>query len=412
MDKLGFADDTLERGPWKGQYQWVSQFNYADSSALEENRSRQIVVHDSTLRDGEQAPGVSFSVEQKIEIAKRLDAAGIQYIEAGFPAVSDADATSVAKIASLGLDARITCLSRATEKDVDLAADCGVWAAIMEVPVGYPRLKYQFEWTEDEVLSRTFKAIEHARKRGVNVILFFIDTARVRAAFLKRFIKLANQDDVIKRISLVDTLGAATPEAMRLLVSTAKEWTDKPLEVHCHDDFGLGTVNTITGLMSGAEAFSGTINGLGQRAGNAAVEEVIMAMHLLYGVPTELRLDRLRDLSTYVQELSGVRMPQYKAVVGEKLFHWEAGIPTAALRKLPTTVEPYVPDLVGADHSIVLGKKTGKANILFKLEEMNLPTDDDVLVESLVQAVKSLAINENRTVSDDEFKKLYDEHTQ
>lgn len=401
MNPLSFANETMENGPWKGPNHWVSHYNYMENGASAA-WPKEIVAHDSTLRDGEQAPTVSFSTEQKIDLARQLDEAGIQYIEAGFPPVSEADTRSVAKIASMGLKARITCLARAMEKDIDLAVDCGVWGAILEVPIGYPRLMYQFEWSEEEVLKRTFHAIEHAHKRGLNLVLFFIDTARVRGEFLHTFITRATQEETVKRIAIVDTLGAATPEAITAIVRAAKSWTDVPLEMHCHNDFGLGVINTIAGLKAGAEVFSGTINGLGQRAGNAPVEDVIMAMHLLYGIPTTVDLTKLRGLSAKVQELSGVVMPQYKSVVGDKLFEWEAGIPTAALRKLQTSVEPYTPEVVGAEHTIVLGKKSGKANIQFKLEQYGL-SGSDTVIDALLERVKARAVEKNCPVTDEEF---------
>lgn len=406
MDALSFTDHKLEEQPWKSTNFWVSHFNFAPSVTKQLIKPEQIVVHDSTLRDGEQAPGVSFTEDQKIEIARRLDEIGIQYIEAGFPAVSRSDQKSIEKICTLGLKSRVTCLARALKADIDLAADCGVWAAIVEVPVGYPRLKYQFEWDEATVIAKMSAALEHARKREVNVILFLIDTARSRGGFLREIVTRAAQDDIVKKISAVDTLGAATPDAMALIVSTIRSWVDIPIEVHCHNDFGLATINTIAGLMAGAESFSGTINGLGQRAGNAAIEEIVFALKLLYGVPTTLLTKKLRDLSQHLQNLTQIRMPPYKAIVGEKIFEWEAGIPTAALRKLPTSVEPFTPDLVGSKHTIVLGKKSGKANILFKLEEFGLSCPDSRL-QALLNEVKNRAVAKNAPLDDQEFLDTY-----
>jgi methanogen homocitrate synthase len=406
MENINFADQRLEEQPWKGKNHWVSHFNFAPEITEKFNKPAKIIVHDSTLRDGEQAPGVSFSKEQKISIAKKLDEIGVQYIEAGFPAVSKEDQEAIAAISSLGLKAKTTCLTRAIEKDVDLAAEVGVWGSIIEVPVGYPRLKYQFNWEEQEVMKRTMNALEYANKKGLKTILFLIDAARARAGFLKEFLTTADESGLVDKISVVDTLGAATPEALSLLVRTVKKWVKAPLEVHFHNDFGLATINTISGLMAGAESFSCTVNGLGQRAGNAPLEEVVFALKLLYGVDSDLKLEKIRDLSDYIQDLSGIKMPPYKAVVGDKIFNWEAGIPTAALRRLPLTVEPYTPELVGEKHEIILGKKAGKANILYKLEEFNLDYDDE-LVEKLVQVVKEKAIQKNEPLSDQEFKDLY-----
>jgi methanogen homocitrate synthase len=233
-----------------------------------------------------------------------------------------------------------------------------------------------------------------------------IDTARARGSFLHEFIQKTSGSTSVKKISVVDTLGAATPETISLLVAAMKEWTTLPIEVHCHNDFGLGVSNMVAGLMAGAQSFSCTINGIGQRAGNASLEEVVLALQYLYGVPSNLNLAPIRGLSAYVQDLSNIPMPQYKAVVGSKLFNWEAGIPVAALRKLPTSVEPFVPELLGEKHSIVLGKKAGKANILFKLEEHGLAATD-AQITAMVELVKAKALEKNSTVSDAEFVQIH-----
>ncbi|MBC7189857.1 3-hydroxy-3-methylglutaryl-CoA lyase [Candidatus Aerophobetes bacterium] len=397
----------LEKGRWRTSRWWVSHYNFAPEVYDGMNLPEEIVIHDSTLRDGEQAPGVIFSKSQKLEIARMLDEIGVQYIEAGFPVVSTVDQEVISELSKGGLKAKITCLARAMRKDIQIAKDCGVWGAVMEVPVGYPRLKYQFEWEEDEVLRRTFDALEYAEEKDLNVILFLIDSARARESFLKNLVERCSQIKLVKKICIVDTLGVISPEGIKFLVKKVKSWTPLPIEVHCHNDFGLATANTIAALTAGASSFSCTVNGLGQRGGNAPLEEIVFALRMLYGITKpDLNLKKIRELSLYVQEVTGIKMPPYKAVVGEKLFTWEAGIPVAALRKLPFTVEPFLPEVIGETHKILLGKKCGKANILAKLEEYNLQADEN-LVEELVKEVKELAIRKNDIVSDVEFKEIY-----
>lgn len=406
MSEISFADQNLESLPWKGQNHWVSQYNFAKE--IEENliKPKEIVIHDSTLRDGEQAPGLSFNKNQKIEIAKMLDDIGVQYIEAGFPAISKEEANTISEIAKLNLDAKITCLTRATKEDVDRAFNCGVWGSIIEVPVGYPRLKYQFEWEEEEVINKTMEVLKYAKSKGLNIILFLIDATRAKGDFLKRLLVMADETNYIDKISIVDTLGCANPEAISYMVKNIKKWVNVPLEVHVHNDFGLGTINTIAGLMAGADSFSCTVNGIGQRGGNAALEEIVLALNLLYGIETDIDITKLNDLSKFIQELSNIKVPPYKPVVGDKLFDWEAGIPTAALRKLPLTVEPYTPELLGKSHNIILGKKSGKANILYKLEENNLEYNNK-LIDELLAKSKEVATNNNRTLTNDEFLEIY-----
>ena len=406
MYNLSFADEKMEELPWKNKNFWVSQYNYLPEIQEKFDKPSEIIIHDSTLRDGEQAPGVSFNKKQKIEIAKRLDEIGVQYIEAGFPAVSKADQETIKAISELDINAKVTCLSRATKEDIDLAIECGVWGAILEVPAGYPRLKYQFNWSEEEVIEKTMFALNYAKNTDLHIILFLIDATRARAKFLKKLLTKAENTGIVDKISIVDTLGVASPDAIRAMVSTVKTWVDIPLELHFHNDFGLATINTISGLMAGARSFSCTINGLGQRAGNAPLEEIVLALNLLYGVETNLDIKKLKELSEYLKKITNIDLPPYKPVVGDKLFNWAAGIPTASLRNEPLTVEPYTPEYIGAEHVIVLGKKAGKANILYKLEEFDYSYDKK-LVEKLLKEVKDLAIEKNDTVTDQEFKEIY-----
>ena len=405
--KLNF-DQSIESGPWRRDHIWVSHYNF--ESELQKSRimPSEIVIHDSTLRDGEHAPGVSFDTEEKIRIARLLDEVGVQYIEAGFPPVSEQDRESIRVISSLGLQAKITCLCRAMQQDIDMSADCGVWGVVMEVPVGYPRLMYQFEWPESKLYDRVIESVVYAKKeKGLAVDLFLIDTARARLKFLEKLLKGAADTGCVDRITVVDTVGAIVPEAIAWLTRTIKSWIDIPLEVHCHNDLGLGVANTIAGLMAGAQVASTTVGGLGQRAGNASTEEVIMALKVAYGVPCALNTEKLIELSQLVQELTGYRHPAYRSIVGDNVFRWAAGIPVAALLKEPRTVEAFGPELLGRVHDIELGKKAGKANINWKVEKLGLKPLTDSKIDALLLRVKEKATAMKGTVGDAEFVELY-----
>ncbi len=401
-------DLAMEQGPWRQEHVWVSPYNFHQELTSSRIAPTEVIVHDSTLRDGEQAPGVSFDTGDKLRIARMLDQVGVQYIEAGFPPVSEQDRESIKAICRDGLQSRITCLSRAMEKDIDLAAQCGVWGVVLEVPVGYPRLMYQFEWPEQKVCDRVLNAVQYAKKEhGLGVVLFMIDTARARPEFLKRLVSDAAGTGCLDRVAVVDTVGAIVPEAMGLLTRRIGSWIDLPLEVHCHNDLGLGTANTVSGLMNGAQVASTTVGGLGQRAGNAPTEDVIMALKVAYNLPCSLRTEKLVELSKLVQELTGYYQPAYREVVGDNVFRWAAGIPVAALLKEPRTVEAFGPELLGKTHQIELGKKAGKANVNWKIEQLNLDPLSDDQVTRLLDRVKNLAAETKKTLSDDDFKKLY-----
>jgi methanogen homocitrate synthase len=371
-------------------------------------RPSEVVIHDTTLRDGEQAPGVAFNVDDKIEIAEALNAVGIQYIEAGFPVVSEQDKQAIIAISSLGLNSRITCLSRCMKSDIELAAECGVWGIVLEVPVGYPRLKYQFEWPEEKVINLITDSIRIAYEEfSLKVILFLIDTARARLEFLKTVITEASSSGLVERIALVDTVGGIVPDAMAGIVRLARSWSNVPFEIHCHNDLGLAVSNTVAGIMAGAQIASTTVGGLGQRAGNAATEAVIMALNLGFGINCKFDLSKLQKLAEIVQKKSGYSFPGYQPIVGKQIFQWSSGIPVAALFKEPLTVEPFIPRILDRVHEIEVGKKAGKANLIWKIDELGLDGLKDDQLESLLKDVKRKAIDDGKSLSDDDFVQLY-----
>ena len=398
----------LETGPWKTEHYWVSHYPFLPEVRAGLKLPEYVEFHDSTLRDGEQAPGVVFSVQQKVEIAKMLDAAGIQYIEAGFPPVSKADREAISQICGLGLRARITCLARARAEDIQMAADCGVWGAILEVPGSYPRLKYQFGWSEDHVIKMTASAVAMAKEKGIQPNVFIMDSPRAELSFLERLITTVDREAAPERVTLVDTSGCITPRGMYYLVSQARSWTDARIEVHCHNDFGMGVANSLAGVEAGARSVSAVMSGLGQRAGNAPLEEIAWAAQALYGIQTGIDFPKLYQVALRVQELSGWSFPPNKPVVGRNIFTWEAGIPTAALRKNPHAVEPFQPEVFGRKHDIILGKKAGRANVEFKLEELGLVANPEK-VDLLLERVKAESIRLNRALSDAEFEALHEE---
>lgn len=400
---LKMTRKNLDQGPWKGAKWWVSQFNFGEQVLPQADlRDRKVLFHDSTLRDGEQAPGIVFSAEQKMEIAKRLSDAGVQYIEAGFPAISEAEQRSLRAISEAGLRAKITCLCRAMEKDIDIAKNCGVHGAIIELPVSYPRLKYQFGWEERAVIEKALRVTEYAKQKGLAVYLFMIDSTRAHEEFLEELTKTVTAAGCVDRLSVVDTNGCASPEGMGYLVRKVRSWVDVPVEVHCHNDFGLGVANSISSVKNGAGSVSTTLSALGQRAGNTCLEELVMALTCLYGVNTGIDVAKLYDVSQIVREWSGWSFPPSSPVVGKKLFTWEAGIPTAALMKNPFTVEPILPELFGRRHDVLLGKKSGKANLQWKARELGLALDEEKLPLYLDE-VKAQAIRQQRALTDEEF---------
>jgi isopropylmalate/homocitrate/citramalate synthase len=395
-----------EHGPWKTDLSWASPYNWHPDNRMPEH-VRFIELYDTTLRDGEQAAGVSFSVDEKVEIAHALDAAGVDFIEAGFPVVSEVDTRAVKEISAAGLAARITVLSRARREDLDLAAECGVWGTSIEVPIGFPRLKYQFGWGPDEVQAKATDAMTYAASLGLSPSLFLIDSTRAEESTLEQVIKACHDTGDMRRIVVVDTLGVAVPRTIAYLVARVREWApDVVIELHTHNDFGLAVGNALAGIEAGASCVQATVNGLGQRAGNASIEEVAMALRVLHGVETNLALDHMVGLSKLVSARSGYKIADNKPVTGDRLFTWEAGLPVAALRKNPLSVNPFHAEAVGAEFDLMLGKQSGRASIEWALERIGVDGVDDETIDELVTLVKQEGMDTAAAVSFERFAEL------
>ncbi len=400
----------LETGPWKTDSYWVSHYQFLPEVRDQLQLPPKVEFHDSTLRDGEQSPGVVFSVAQKVEIARMLDAAGFQYIEAGFPPVSKADRDAISEIVGLGLKAKITCLARARAEDIQMAVDCGVWGAILEVPGSLVRLKYQFGWTEDEVIKKTVFATVLAKEKGLAAIPFIMDSARADLPFLIRLINTVEREASADRVALVDTSGCATPRGWYYLVSKVRQSTDLPIEVHCHNDFGMGVANTVIALASGAEVVHATVTGIGERAGNAAMEDVALSLLTLYGIDIGLKYEKIYELSKLVRELSGLEIPSNRPIVGDMLFNVESGIIASWVKNSgPEHIEEVFPfhwDLVGQKPvEIVLGKNSGIDTINMWLDRIGAKASEEQ-ANAILMEVKALSLQKKRLLDEDEFRKI------
>jgi methanogen homocitrate synthase len=367
----------MERPPsWLSRYWFVSPLNFADEVRRDLNLPERVAVHDTTLRDGEQLAGVVFRRDEKVRIAAALDEAGVDRVEAGMPAVSQEDFEAVREVARLGLRARVLAYARCLTRDVDLALRADVSGVVLDVPVSGHLIRYAYGWGEEEALERAVKVAEYAKQHGLSVVFFAVDSTRADVGFLRRV--LESVQNLVDSVAIVDTFGVASPFAMRYLTNLVRSFTRRPLEVHAHNDFGLAVANTLAAVASGATAVHVTVNGIGERAGNAPLEETVVALELLLGVRTGVRLDRLYELSKLVESLSGVRLPPHKPVVGDGPYSVESGLLAdwwLEVRDLrPTDVFPILPELVGRRQgvSVVLGKKSGRANVVEALRSIGI----------------------------------------
>ena len=384
---------------------WPSPFNQPFGPAIP--RDRQILISDCTLRDGEQQAGIVFDRAAKVSIARALDSIGIYEIEAGTVASSDEDRAAVAEMSKLGLRAKISVLCRGVTGDIDQAAALGAWGVRLSYPISLIERKHKLKGVSDEeYLKRALELCEYSKRKNLYVIFSPYDTTRAELAFLRRVVTELAKSGTVDRLRIVDTTGCALPAAITYIVGNIREVAPKlPLEIHCHNDFGLACANTLAGIVSGADYASTTVNGLGERCGNAATEEVVMALEVLYGVKTGLDLTKLTEISRLVTDLSGVRTQVNKAVVGESAFRHESGMVVAGLLQDPFTAETYQPELVGQRRQILLGKKSGLVSISYKVKELGLSVPEQCFPEML-NRVKSEAVNKRRAITDEEFRQI------
>ena len=348
-------------------------------------------IFDTTLRDGEQSPGVSLAPEQKLTIAKKLDELGVDAIEAGFPLVSDGERKAIKMIISENLSAEICGLARANKKDIDAAIDVGLKYIHTFIATSDIHLQYKLKLSRDEVLAKAIEAVEYGKSRGLQVEFSAEDATRSDREFLKKVfgeVAKAGAD----RIDIPDTVGYSTPQYMAEITKDAIEVTKLPVSVHCHNDFGLAVANAISGIQAGAQCAHVTINGIGERAGNASLEEFVMSLQCLqFGekYETGIKTKLLYDTSRFVSKLVGMTVQPNKAIVGENAFGHESGIHTHGVLSNPLTYEPISPELVGRTRWLQVGKHAGIHGMNAMLEEYGLRPDKEQ-ANQILDKVKNL----------------------
>ena len=360
-------------------------------------------LYDTTLRDGEQTVGVVLDAQQKLEIARLLDELGIDRIEAGFPRVSEDDWEAVRLIAAAGLRAEVWGFSRAVPADLEALVELGVQHSVIESPISDLKLE-AIGVSRETMLGRITSAMRFAAEHGIHAAFFGVDSTRADRDFFRRVYESAVEAGA-REVVVVDTLGIASPEAVTDLVGATIQWLDgTPVHYHGHNDFGLATASAAAAVRAGAAWVHGTINGMGERAGNANLGEVALTLRALYGVESNLRLDLIRAVAERVRELSGYTLEPWKPVTGETLYRRESGAVASQFHD-PPSIEPYSSELVGAERSIVLGKKSGLDSIRIKADELGLDVPEPRRAE-LLAAVKALGARKRGLVSDDEFREL------
>jgi len=324
------------------------------------------------------------------------------------PAISPDDAETIRAIVGLDLKAEIYCLCRGMKSDIDLALSCGLKALFIEVPTGLPRLKYQYpNWSEAEAIKRSIEALSYARGKGLKITFFLMDSSRSDKGFLERLLVNVVQNSPPDALSVVDTSGCFLPKAAAAQVRFVKEITGLPVEIHSHNDMGLGLATTLAALEAGAEVAHVCVNGLGERGGNVALDELAMALRCLYGHQTAIHYSRLTELSRMVEKLSNTPVGSKKPVIGEGIYCRESGLGINLVKEEPLALFAMVPEAVGQSSRVVLGKKSGIASIEVKLEEMGIGRlADEAKKRTMLAQVKQLSIEKKDLVSDTEFQEI------
>ncbi|CCQ56632.1 MULTISPECIES: homocitrate synthase [Crocosphaera] len=361
---------------------------------------KNIHINDTTLRDGEQAAGIVFSAAEKIAIASMMDSMGIPELEVGIPAMGGSEAQAITTIVQKGLKAKLLGWNRAVRSDIEASIACGLKRVHISVPVSEIQIKAKFKGKTNLVWQRLKDSLNFALDQDLFVSVGAEDASRADESFLLEVAQFA-QSLGASRFRFCDTVGILEPLTTAQKVGKLVECLKIPIEMHTHNDFGLATANALAGLQAGATAVNTTVNGLGERAGNAALEEMIMALKRLYQVDLAIETSRLRELSQQVIAASGIALPPWKAIVGDNVFAHESGIHAHGVLENPQTYEPFSPDEVGWKRRLVVGKHSGRHLLTNVLSQHGIRLNHEesqVVLDSVrhlsVQMKRSLTVEE------------------
>ncbi|WP_408955641.1 homocitrate synthase [Natroniella sp. ANB-PHB2] len=367
-----------------------------------------VKIVDTTLRDGEQTAGVVFANREKIRIAKLLDQIGVDQIEAGIPVMGGDEQEAIKTIVAADLNASIMAWNRAVVSDIQVSLNCGVDAVAISISTSDIHIKHKLEEDRDWVLSNMVKAVEFAKKNGLYVSVNAEDASRSDQEFLFKFAKEAKEAGA-DRLRYCDTVGIMEPFDIYDRVKALIDEIGIDVEMHTHNDFGLAAANALAGVKAGANYIGVTVNGLGERAGNAAIEEIVMALKHLYNVNMEFSTKDFRALSEYVSRASARELPAWKAIVGTNMFAHESGIHADGVLKNAATYEVFAPEEVGLERQIIIGKHSGKKAIVNKFLEYGIELTAQE-AEALLPRVRRTAVEFKRALFDKELMYIYEDY--
>lgn len=398
--------------PWKTDKWFTSPWNFADEVKSTHNFAKKIKFHDVSLRDGEQQARLVFNKDQKVALAEKLAEVGVHRIEAGMPAVSKQDADAIKEIVKRNLGPEIFAFARCMKEDVKRAVDCGVKGIVVEIPSSEHIIKYAYKWDMQKAINLSIEATLFAKENGLYTVFFPIDGSRAEMGWFLDLIEKVATEGHMDALVCVDTFGGLAPSASPYLIKKIKERIqNKPVEVHFHDDFGLGAANTILALAAGADVAHTTISGIGERAGNAPYEDVALTLLTMYGVDTGLKYEKFYEVSKYLRNLCGLNVRQNRGIIGDDIEKIESGIIADWYRNAkeiaPLELSPYLYSLTGhPDFEVVIGKNSGIPTVDIYLERLGLKAENDEQKLQIVNGIKEKSFEIGGLLSLDQFSEI------
>lgn len=372
---------------------------------IDKLKNREIKIVDTTLRDGEQTAGVVFANNEKITIAQMLSDLGVDQLEVGIPAMGGDEKDAIKRICKRNLKSSIMAWNRAVIGDIEQSIDCGVDAVAISISVSDIHIQNKLRTSREWVIENMVKSVEYAKKNGLYVSINGEDASRADDDFLIQFIEAGKQAGA-DRFRFCDTVGVMDPFTIRNKIEKIHKATNFDIEMHTHNDFGMATANAIAGAIGGANHIGVTVNGLGERAGNAALEEVLMALKHVFKYDMDIDTKKFKELSEYVSNASGRELPAWKAIVGSNMFKHESGIHADGALKDPKNYEAFEPEEVGLQRQIVIGKHSGKAAIINKFLEYDIELSPE-MASKVLEEIRSVSVRLKRSLFDKEIVGIY-----
>jgi homocitrate synthase NifV len=376
---------------------------------MPDSRFSPVIINDTTLRDGEQTAGVAFTLAERMAIADALATAGVPELEVGIPAMGVQEQEEIRTIVGMGLPARPIAWCRMREDDLRAAVACGITMVNLSISVSDQQITRKLERDRNWVLAQTSRVVAMARDAGLEVAVGGEDSSRADPDFLLRLVETAERAGA-RRFRFADTLGVLDPFATRDAFRRLRQATSLELEIHAHDDLGLATANSLAAVAGGATHVNTTVNGLGERAGNAPLEEVVVALLHIHGRSTGVPPRALPDISALVAGASGRPVPVNKSIVGEAIFTHEAGIHVQGLLRDPANYQTFDPGELGRQHRLVLGKHSGVAAVIWALGQLGLPVGE-IQARAVLARLRTFAAEHKRPPLPEELRRFHREES-